>query len=62
MEFSFKITIPGGASYEEEIDIPDQKAYRLLADYELDEYLDDKLKKWVSDNIEYEWEKVYGRD
>jgi len=62
MKFSFKITIPGGASYEEIMNIPDCKVERLMQECEFDEIMQESLTEWMWKNIEIEWEKVYGSD
>lgn len=59
MKFSFKMTIPGGSSFEEEIYIDDGTVDRQLESHEFDEIMDEKLKDWVLESMEYEWEKKY---
>ena len=62
MKFRFKICLADQFSYEEDYYISDDIANKLIEDHELDEFLRIELGSWVENNINYEWEKVYGED
>jgi len=59
MIFNFKMTIPGGQSYEEDIYISDEMVADQVEAHEFDEIMHEKLRDWVLENVEYEWEKNY---
>ena len=60
MKFRFKVSMWNGDSYEEIVEIPNNKAELLMECHELEDELDSMLDEWVLENTEHEWEKIYG--